>query len=477
MSDVFVYRDMGIEYPDTIYAGSPSTLYPEYSYHEISTSQNDIYDSIRKTFHMMGLDEEHYGSNKWNPLGKYVYPNDVVLVKPNMVIHQNTIKENGEKSLYTNVAIVRAVTDYILKALGGSGQVIIADAPVQSSDWGIFCSTSGYKEMMEFYERNNERVSLVDLRHYQARYQGKIVIREEKKMPYKSVVVNLGRDSAFASLSDIQNKGLRITDYDNRIMESHHTGGKHEYAISSIALEADVIINLPKIKTHRLAGMTRAMKNIVGVNTDKDYLPHYRKGTSSDIGDQHKQVYFSDKIKDSLIDLMNRYVEDKKYNFARFVKAIVVIISRAQHIKEKNRVEVGNWSGNDTIWRTVKDLNQIISRADKNGIMKTLVQRRMLCIGDMVYGGSGEGPLSPKQVKSGCLIVSDDPLKFDAVCASLMGFDYKRIPTIKDLWGEVEITISSNDTCINGKKLGDIRKNMQGRYKPAKGWEPLENID
>ena len=150
MSDVFVYRDMGIEYPDTIYAGSPSTLYPEYSYHEISTSQNDIYDSIRKTFHMMGLDEEHYGSNKWNPLGKYVYPNDVVLVKPNMVIHQNTIKENGEKSLYTNVAIVRAVTDYILKALGGSGQVIIADAPVQSSDWGIFCSTSGYKEMMEF---------------------------------------------------------------------------------------------------------------------------------------------------------------------------------------------------------------------------------------------------------------------------------------------------------------------------------------
>ena len=26
MSDVFVYRDMGIEYPDTIYAGSPSTL-------------------------------------------------------------------------------------------------------------------------------------------------------------------------------------------------------------------------------------------------------------------------------------------------------------------------------------------------------------------------------------------------------------------------------------------------------------------
>ena len=97
----------------------------------------------------------------------------------------------------------------------------------------------------------------------------------------------------------------------------------------------------------------------------------------------------------------------------------------------------------------------------------------MLCIGDMVYGGSGEGPLSPKQVKSGCLIVSDDPLKFDAVCASLMGFDYKRIPTIKNLWGGAEITISSNDTCINGKELGD----MQGRYKPANGWELLENMD
>lgn len=220
------------------------------------------------------------------------------------------------------------MTDYVLIALKGTGKVIITDAPVQSSDWGIFYETSGYKEVIEFYQRNRQNVCLLDLRHFSAKVQGKIVIRDENKIVYEPVVIDLGVGSAFASLSEPQARGLRIIDNDNRIMEKYHTAGKHEYAISSIALEADIIINISKIKTHRLAGMTGALKNIVGVNTDKDYLPHYRKKTIGDKGDQHRQIFVSDRIKDVLVDLMNQLIEEKRYNMARIAKAMVAAISR-----------------------------------------------------------------------------------------------------------------------------------------------------
>ena len=43
-------------------------------------------------------------------------------------------------------------------------------------------------------------------------------------------------------------------------------------------LEADVIVNLPKLKTHKKAGVTCALKNLIGINGNKEYLPHHRIG-------------------------------------------------------------------------------------------------------------------------------------------------------------------------------------------------------
>lgn len=280
MNNLFIYKDDHMGYPSKAYAGSPSVRYPEYPFTEVTSENNMIYEGIRKVFYGLGLDNEHYGEKSWNPLGDFINPGDTVLIKPNMVIHQNANQDNGTDCLYTNVSIVRAVTDYALIALNGTGKVIIADAPVQSCDFDIFYQTSGYKEMMDFYERRHVNISVYDLRHHSATIRGKIVIREEREMPFKKVVVDLGMKSSFHDLSDDQNRKLRITDYDYRIMQKHHTKEKHEYAISEIGLKANVIINLPKIKTHRLAGMTGALKNMVGLNTDKDYLPHHRKGST-----------------------------------------------------------------------------------------------------------------------------------------------------------------------------------------------------
>jgi len=60
-----------------------------------------------------------------------------------------------------------------------------------------------------------------------------------------------------------------------------HSGTK--IGISSVALEADKIINLPKLKTHQQLVMTIAVKNIFGCVSGKaKAIWHYRKGATFD---------------------------------------------------------------------------------------------------------------------------------------------------------------------------------------------------
>ena len=51
-------------------------------------------------------------------------------------------------------------------------------------------------------------------------------------------------------------------------------------------LAADLIVNLPKMKTHQKAGVTGALKNLVGCNGEKAFLVHYLKGRPCDGGDE-----------------------------------------------------------------------------------------------------------------------------------------------------------------------------------------------
>ena len=51
-------------------------------------------------------------------------------------------------------------------------------------------------------------------------------------------------------------------------------------------MEADVFINIPKLKTHKKVGLTCALKNLVGINANKNWLPHHTEGTTDRGGDQ-----------------------------------------------------------------------------------------------------------------------------------------------------------------------------------------------
>src|SRR5205807_8706785 len=75
-------------------------------------------------------------------------------------------------------------------------------------------------------------------------------------------------------------------DYDAGVVNRHHSGGRHEYLIAGCAIKCDVVFSLPKLKTHKKAGITASLKNLVGVNADKNWLPHHTEGTPDENGDQ-----------------------------------------------------------------------------------------------------------------------------------------------------------------------------------------------
>lgn len=53
---------------------------------------------------------------------------------------------------------------------------------------------------------------------------------------------------------------------------------------------ADVFINLPKMKVHKKTGVTLSLKNLVGINADKNWLPHYSGGSPRNGGDQFSNI-------------------------------------------------------------------------------------------------------------------------------------------------------------------------------------------
>src|SRR5207245_4895705 len=76
-------------------------------------------------------------------------------------------------------------------------------------------------------------------------------------------------------------------DYDSAVVNRHHAHGRHEYLVAGSVAKADVVFSLPKLKTHKKAGITVSLKNLVGINADKNWLPHHTEGHPKNGGDEH----------------------------------------------------------------------------------------------------------------------------------------------------------------------------------------------
>ena len=366
----------------------PSEQYPEYVFKsELSSEKNLVYEQVRNTFILGGYDENHIGTNEWNPLGDYIKPGDCVVVKPNLVMHTNP--KGIMECLFTQPSVTAAILDYIIIAQKGKGKIVVGDAPMQECDFDKLVNSSGYSSLIEFYRRHNIDISLVDFRELKSTVvQG--VHHASINERHQGKIVDLGVESEFESYTDSQLKRLRITNYDPRILNSHHTKGKHEYCVSQYILNADVIVNMPKPKSHRKAGVTISLKNMIGTCVRKEFLPHHCLGDTAIGGDEYDKNNIVKALSSRLLDQSNVFASEKKYELAKiFKKLFGKTIRFALRLEQGKQVE-GSWYGNNTISKTIADINKIIWYADKNGVMRKEQQRKMFIVADMIWGGGGK---------------------------------------------------------------------------------------
>ena len=438
---------------------------------------------IREIFIANDMDYENSNTEKWNPLREYIVPGNTVLIKPNMVFHANVAEKDTDRQLdclITHPSIVRCLFDYVYIALKGQGKIIIADAPVQSCNFEILLRNSGYGELFRYFkgkETKDLSIDCADLRDTILLYldNGNMKQYENKRKKYAGVIVDLGKRSYFYDIK--KKKKLRVTNYAAKDTVAHHIGGKNEYCVSEAVINADVIISISKPKTHRIAGYTGALKNMIGITTRKEYLPHHRQGGKRGGGDEYLDS-------NQILKFLNTKGNDVKnwalkHQFSYLTKTANEFsrrIGRILNRREENRKKFGMWYGNDTIWRTILDINHIIYYCDKRGKICKDKQRKVLNFGDMIVCGDKEGPLQPSYKKVGGILFSDNPVRFDYCVVKLMGFDYQKFPVLINALNDKllieksdgKVILNSNNERYN-RKVDEIEDDFA--FEPTLGWK------
>ena len=478
--NIFLENRAIYNYPISDFSFNPSALYPEYPWEEsdISPYANDIYDMLRNTLYGMGYDKENFGKKNWNPLGDVIKPGQTVLLKPNWVSHKNKVHKGdiGLICLVTHPSLVRAILDYVVIALKGSGKIILGDAPMQGTDLNEMFDLAGYNQLFSFIDKKGIAVDICDFRKYKCIFHNGVSYGLTLiDSPYGSKVVDLGPNSLHTE-NDKKGYVYKVSDYDYNLTKNYHNEGIHRYEINEAVLFADVVINIPKPKTHRLAGITGAMKNFVGITYEKASLPHRTIGDKvSGTGDAYN--------KKSILKMYMEYVDNRqtvyslkgqrvKAKFSDFLKKSLYVLGV---LFSGDKYRIGSWYGNDTIWRTVVDLNHIVRYADKEGNMKDFPERTILTIGDMIVCGEKEGPVGPSPKPLGIIMMSDDVFVFDYILSRIMQLKCHTIPYINFIlnqYGYVLNTIvNSNNSEISGRRASDVKFPEEWRFEAHSCWK------
>jgi len=413
---------------------SPAKRPPEYPFGAAkpATGPNPAYDGVRSALSLLGLDAANEERATWNPLGEIIKPGDTVILKPNFIRDFHDTRGDDIESVITNGSIIRAVLDYVAIALRGEGRVVIADAPQCEASFERLKAFAGLDEIQSFYaEHSPIQVDVIDLRpEYAEKVDGVIIGHQPLPGdPAGYTVVNLGRDSEFMPINHM-NSRLYGTEYDRSEVAAHHHDNVHEYLISRTVLEADVFINLPKMKTHKKVGVTLNLKNVVGINGNKNWLPHHREGVPANGGDQYADSGLSERLEHLLLAAFKKHFP-RLGRFRKYIGGSAKRIGRkAFGDTDTNRVRSGNWYGNDTTWRMVLDLNRALCYADTFGRLHETPQRRCFSVVDGIVAGDGNGPMGSDPYPAGVVLAGADPLAVDLVCARIMGFDYDRVPVL-----------------------------------------------
>ena len=503
---VIAYRNPELEYPSSV-PFDPQCSYPEYPFSaNFISSDNSVYAAVREVLRLSGLDEQRFNTPEWNPLSELVKVGGTVLIKPNWVRHYHLRGENIF-SMITHPSVLRPLVDFAFKAVGPSGRIWIMDAPLFDADFSILQEICQLAKMEELLRARGVPLTIADLRSLVAKTKNGVVIEriERKVWESEGVEFDLAGESEFFDIGPYLGNVFG-SDYDRRVTSSHHTllkndRQRHRYKISRRVLEADLVISVPKLKTHKKTGVTLNIKNMIGINTDKNYIPHYRVGSPSGGGDEFPDTQSS--VKRSRRWVVRRAIDFFLGKFGNIGQRLVYVFMTVWLTLNKGRLErkrgrkldpidifyqtfqgdhlrTGNWWGNDTCWRPGLDINKILIYGALDGKLHDQPLRQYLSIIDGVVSGEGDGPVAPSPRHDGVLIAGFDPISVDVVATQVMGFDPNRIRDLRRSEDLGQFPLTQHDRTIKVYSnvpdwQGTIRPESALNFRPHYGW--VEYLD
>jgi uncharacterized protein (DUF362 family) len=384
-------------------------------------------DDLARLAALLGWDEAGRGA-----FGRVIPEGARVVVKPNLVLHENQ-GVGGLEPLVTDPELIRAVAEEALRA--GASSVVVGDAPIQGCDFERLLAATGLDAWAaETQARDPRFTGVVDFRRTTCTFvDGVRVAMEELQPEERFVLLDLGSSSLLEPVTDDGGMGrFRVTCYDPRLMRATHAHGRHRYLVARDLLEADVVINLPKLKTHKKAGITCALKNLVGINGNKEFLPHHRVGSAAQGGDCYEQ---SSVLRRSIEYALDRQNMTSSRAAARAIHTATRQLHRIARLARHDSDTEGSWSGNDTVWRMCLDLNRILLYAAPDASMGDEVRRRVIHVVDGDVAGQGNGPLAPEPFDLGLLVAGGNAAAVDWVAASLLDYDPRAISLTRGAFG------------------------------------------
>jgi uncharacterized protein (DUF362 family) len=350
-----------------------------------------------------------------------------VVVKPNFVTHENEAP-CGLEPLITHLAVIQAVVVEALKA--PIRELLVGDAPLQYCDFDALRRLTG----MDTWEANVRArdprfLGVFDFRRTRSRHVDGMLQSDADQISIEEFVLyDLGHESRLEPVTQ-DGSSFRVTCYPPDLMRRTHGPGKHQYLVARALIDADVVINVPKLKTHRKAGVTCALKNLVGINGNKEFLPHHRVGGSTDGGDCYPGRSALKRSLEFSLDLEN---STASHGTRKAIHQLNRALFRLVRMQGDQIGVDGGWSGNDTVWRMCLDLNRILLYGQSDGTLREQPQRRVLHVVDGVVAGHGNGPLAPEPFPLGLLLASESAPAMDLVAARLLQYDIDKVHLVRE---------------------------------------------
>lgn len=465
-------------YPDSTYSYSPSDDYPESCFPHRSAEPNLIYKAVRKCFAESRLDKNRYGTPEWNPLGEFIKPGGHIFILCNFVSEKSSAM--GKEVFWakcTHASVIRPVIDYALKAVGPQGKIAFGNAPIQGASWEKILTDTGVEVLLDFYgDYAPGQVEACDLR-------GQVITIN--KIGWQTSVK---RESGNELYIDLKEKSLlenaegndlyRVSQYDPNETMRFQSEGKHIYAIHEKICSADLLISIPKLKTHQKVGVTCALKGCVGAIVLKQSLAHHRKGSCRLGGDEYPAWRPIHRFISELGDWVWSRNEGVITNCGKVVEKVT-----RKLLYYMGGFSAGSWSGNDTCWRMALDIARCVVHSQSDGSLVPEYTRKHLVITDGIIGGEGNGPLKPIPVKSGWVFFSRDPFAADYINVIAMGYDPEKIPLVIEASGIDEFPITDLKPEDVRLRLGQeeltplqFSAKISGAFQTPRTWDMMEKF-